>query len=138
MARRLGVALVLLVLAVGSSFGAMVFGLNGAQWDGWMHAFFAFAGVLVVAAVAAIVVPAAWLARLPKMYAPLGVGGLALVGASVLVMRGRYSDPYDGDLFWPFALAWTAFTGFLLLVAGIFTVFLRFEGRRLSHVEAPS
>ena len=54
---------------------------------------------------------------------PAGVVGALLGGALILgslwLMAHNYSDPYDGDLFWPHALAVLAFAGLALVVAGL-------------------
>jgi hypothetical protein len=38
--------------------------------------------------------------------------GAALLGVALAVMSSRYSDPYDGPLFWPHALALLGALGF--------------------------
>ena len=43
----------------------------------------------------------------------------ALLAASVAVMADRYSDPYSGNLFWPHALALTAFAGLALVLVSV-------------------
>lgn len=48
-----------------------------------------------------------------------GLAGATLVALSVVVMAHRYSDPYNGALFWPHALALTASIGFALVLISV-------------------
>ena len=134
--RRFVLALAFLTLAGCSAVAAMIFGLNGEQWDAWVLSFLALAGGLVAAAAAAIALPAVWLARVPRIQIPLAIAGLVVGVGSVLIMRALYSDPYDGDLLWPSVLAWTAFAGLILLPGAALIHVLRSDWRALRATEA--
>jgi drug/metabolite transporter (DMT)-like permease len=116
-ATRAGVGI---LVAIGFLYLGAIFGLNGEQWGWWRWAATAGAGVVLV--VALLPSRARW-AVLPggsrSAAAAGGALGAALVAVSLTVMAKRYSDPYDGPLFWPHALAAFAFLGFLIAVVSV-------------------
>lgn len=102
--------------AIGLFFLGGIFGLNGEQWEWWRWAAWTAAAFVLVAPVFRVTRVAA----LPLQGAVgTGVAGAALLAVSVLVMRGRYSDPYLGTLLWAHVLAVIAFAGFALMVAAL-------------------
>jgi peptidoglycan/LPS O-acetylase OafA/YrhL len=115
------------LLAVCLLYLGAIFGLNGQQWQWWRWAATAGAGVVLVAA---LLPSRARVSVLPgrsrAAAAAGGALGAALVAASITVMAKRYSDPYEGPLFWPHALATLAFLGLLI---GIVSVAIGAGGR---------
>jgi hypothetical protein len=105
-----------LALAVGLLVASRIFLLNGEQYDSWSSASALLAGVVALAAVGFAVLPSGLLDRLRWAPPFLGLVGAAVTATSLLVMRFKYEDPYEGGLFWPSLLAWAAFGGSVLVV----------------------
>ena len=105
-----------LALAAGLSVASRIFLLNGAQYDSWSSASALLATVVMLAAIGVALLPPRLLDRLwwPRPFH--GLVGAALTAASLVVMRVKYADPYQGGLFWPSLLAWAAFGGAVLAV----------------------
>lgn len=115
-----------LVASVVLVYAGQLFGLNGAQWDWWRRACFAGAVVLFAVVLLRPRLQAA-AKRVPRGVLPAGaVSGAALLAAALATMSVRYSDPYDGPLFWPHALALLGLLGF---AASSVSVFASSRGR---------
>jgi hypothetical protein len=105
-----------LALAVCLFVASRIFLLNGEQYDSWSSASALLAAVVALAAVGFALLPPRVLDRLWWPTAFHALFGAAVTATSLVVMRFKYADPYEGGLFWPSLLAWAAFAGAILVV----------------------
>jgi len=102
-----------LLLAVLLAALGQIFGLNGSQWDWWRWGCFA-AAVLGLCGAVYPPLPLRAARGLSKAgVLTAGACGTGVAAATIVVMSTRYSDPYDGPLFWPHLLAVLAVLGFV-------------------------
>lgn len=95
------------------------FHANGDQWAWWGYAS-ATAACVALGVAAWIELSLSDRALRPRLPHLAGmVSGLAVVVASVVIMARRYSDPYEGPLFWPHVLACLALAGFVFALISV-------------------
>jgi hypothetical protein len=109
-----GLAFALLLVVAGA-----IFGLNGEQWAWWTVASWAGALVVLVGAAAKGLQIAGSGSGSGHIGAIGALIGTALPIGCLWLMSDRYSDPYNGDLFWPHALAVLAFVGLAVAVVAL-------------------